>query len=49
MNSERPNLNFDILHEDARAILNEILQFYFEKSILKMLKITINRPIKIYI
>ena len=42
-----PNLNFDILHEDIRAILNEILQFYFEEAILKMLKITINWPIKL--
>ena len=40
VNSERPNLNF-------REILKEILQLYVEEAILKMLKITINRPIKL--
>jgi hypothetical protein len=45
-NSERPNLNFDIWHEDVRAILNELLRFHFQTAFLKMLQITINRPVK---
>ena len=27
--------------------MNEILQFHFEEAVLKMLQITINRPIKL--
>jgi hypothetical protein len=47
IDSERPNLNFDAWLEDIWAILNEILQFHFEEAILKMLKITLNRSIKL--